>query len=313
VVQRIVVAGYGPVGREVTALLSARGEEVKIVQRRAPRGLPENAVFLPANLEDDLEASKALAGADIVVCSVGIPYISETYTHAWPVVMRNLLNGCAQVSARFVFADNLYMYGPQTSPLTEDMPLTNFGNKPAVRAQITRMWQQAHAEGRVRAVAVRASDFYGPDTATSVLSTMGVVRLLEGKRALAPYPADQPHDFTYVPDFARAVVTLIDAEDDAYGQAWHVPNAPTRSLRELYTLAATLIGTPPRILVLPRAMMPIIGLFRRDVRELKEMRFQWDRPYLVDTTKFARRFWEDPTPFENGLRETISFYRTVTH
>jgi nucleoside-diphosphate-sugar epimerase len=43
--------------------------------------------------------------------------------------------------------------------------------------------------------------------------------------------------------------------------------------------------------------------------ELKEMRFQWDRPYLVDTTKFARRFWNDPTPFETGLRATIAFYR----
>jgi hypothetical protein len=53
-----------------------------------------------------------------------------------------------------------------------------------------------------------AFDFYGPKAPTSVLSTLGVARLLAGKPALAPYPPDQPHDFTYVPDFARA---LIDA------------------------------------------------------------------------------------------------------
>jgi nucleoside-diphosphate-sugar epimerase len=131
----------------------------------------------------------------------------------------------------------------------------------------------AAGSGRVRAVAVRASDFYGPDVPTSVLSTVGVAGLLAGKPALAPYPPDQPHDFTYVPDFARALVTLIDAPDDAYGEAWHVPNAPARSLRDLLTLDATLIGVRPRVTVLPQSLMPLLGLFSTDVRELKEMRF----------------------------------------
>jgi hypothetical protein len=40
---------------------------------------------------------------------------------------------------------------------------------------------------------------------------VGVARLLAGKPALAPYPPNQPHDFTYVLDFARALETLIDA------------------------------------------------------------------------------------------------------
>jgi len=191
------------------------------------------------------------------------------------------------------------------------MPLTDYGRKPRVRAEITRLWQEAHDRGRVRAVAVRASDFYGPDVPTSVLSTLGIARLIATRPALVPYPPVQPHDFTYVPDFARALVTLIDAPDDAYGQAWHVPNAPTRSLRDLLTLAATLIGVRPRVTVLPQALLPILGLIRTDVRELKEMRFQWDHPYLVDTTKFSHRFWNDATPFDEGLRATIAFYRTA--
>jgi nucleoside-diphosphate-sugar epimerase len=231
------------------------------------------------------------------------------YERVWPIVMRNLLDACARSGARFVFADSLYMYGPQTRPLTEGMPLTDYGRKPRVRAAITRLWQQAHASGRVSAVAVRASDFYGPDVSTSVVSSLGVARLLAGKPAFAPYPADQPHDFTYVPDFARALVTLIDAPGDAYGQAWHVPNAPTHSLRELYTLAAELIGVRPRVIALPRMLIPLLGLFRPDVRELAEMRFQWDRPYLVDATKFSRRFWCDVTSFENGLQATAQAYR----
>ena len=90
------------------------------------------------------------------------------------------------------------MYGPQDRPLTEDMPLTGFGRKPKVRAGITKAWQRAHGDGQVLAVAVRGSDFYGPDVEKSVLSNYGVKRLLQGKPALIPYSPDHPHDFTYV-------------------------------------------------------------------------------------------------------------------
>jgi len=75
--------------------------------------------------------------------------------------------------------------------------------------------------------------------------------------------------------------------------AWHVPNARTRSLRELLTLPATLVGVHSGVAVLPQALTAILGLFRSDVRELKEMRLSWDHPYFVDATRFSRRFWSD--------------------
>lgn len=308
--KNIAVAGYGAVGRATVERLSTRGDQITVVQRRKPATLPANVRFVSGNIENSDEAQTALASSDVVVCAVGVPYVSKTYTTVWPVIMRNMLQACAKIGARFVFADNLYMYGPQTGPLTEDTPLTNYGKKPRVRAEITRQWQEAHNNGQVRAVAVRAADFYGPDASTSVLSTYGVQRLLAGKAALAPYPPDNPHDFTYVPDFARALESLIDAPNDAYGQAWHVPDAPTRTLRDLMVQAAQLIGVKPRVTALSPIVSNILSLFRSDVRELKEMRFQWDRPYIVDSTKFSRRFWGDPTPFEMGLQATIEFYKT---
>jgi hypothetical protein len=81
----------------------------------------------------------------------------------------------------------------------------------------------------------------------------------------------------------------------------------------------------------PQSKQNQICLFLRTklpIRELKEMRFQWDHPYLVDVTKFSCRFWSDPTAFvrarsalvgsaharpaiEEGLRATIAFYGTA--
>ncbi len=304
----LAIIGYGAVGRETAKLLLARGDKVRVAQRRRPGNLPDAAEFIATDVLDADSVQRACAGSEAVICCIGFPYDSRIWEKAWPKAMENLLAACAKVQARFLFADNLYMCGPQHRPLTEDMPLTGFGRKPKVRAEITRLWQRAHRGGRLQAVAVRASDFYGPDVETSVLSNYGVKRLLAGKPALIPYSPDHPHDFTYVPDFARALMTLLDAPLDAYGQAWHVPNAPTQTLRSLIVKSAGMIGAPPRMTVMPRALLHIAGLFDRQVYELIEMGFQSDRPYLVDASKFTGRFWADATSFEAGLEATIASY-----
>jgi len=309
----IAVIGYGAVGRETAIVLANRGDAVRIVQRSVPKKPLAGATFVSADSTDREAMIGACSGVDTVVCCIGFPYDAALWERAWPAAVANLIEGCEASGARLVFADNLYMYGPQTKPLTEDMPLTDYGRKPALRAKITRQWQAAHESGRVRVVAVRAPDFYGPDVPTSVISAFGVARLLVGKAALTPYNPDHPHDFAYVPDVARALVSLIDAPDDAYGQAWHVPSAtPTLSQRQVLTLAVRLIGVPCRITAIPQPLVPLIGIFSKEIRESAEMSFQWNHPYYVDSSKFAARFWSDATPFECGLGATIESYRCQT-
>jgi nucleoside-diphosphate-sugar epimerase len=308
---RAAVVGYGPVGRETARMLATRGDFVRVVQRGSPSVLPPNAEFVGADVLDSESLLPACTGVDAVVCCVGFRYDYRVWADAWPSAMKNLLAICSLRRVRLVFADNLTMYGPQEGPLTEDLPLTSYGRKPRIRASITRLWQDAHKEGRVEAVAVRASDFYGPGAETSVLVEYGVKRMVAGRSALVPYSPDHLHDFTYVPDFARAIVTLLDAPSDAYGQAWHVPNAPTRSLRQLLEQAAALIGVEPRVKVLPEFAPHVLGLFDQQIYELVEMRFLTDRPYLVDSTKFASHFWANATPFDEGLRATIDACRAA--
>jgi hypothetical protein len=44
------------------------------------------------------------------------------------------------------------------------------------------------------------------------------------------------------------------------------------------------------------------------LKEMVEMRFQWDRPYDVDASKFSGRFWSDYTPLEVGVRDTLASF-----
>ncbi|MBI1340790.1 NAD-dependent epimerase/dehydratase family protein [bacterium] len=305
----VVVFGYGPVGAAVTARLLAEGAAVRVAQRRRPAELPPQAAFIPCDLLNEEAVRSAAAGARQVVLAAGFPYVGKIWAEAWPRAMHHALAACEAAGSRLVFADNLYMYGPQTAALVETMPLTDRGRKPAARAKVTRLWQEASKGGRVRVAALRAPDFYGPGVANSHLGGPVFGSLAKGRAATLLVDPDMPHDFAYVPDFARGIVSLLAAKDDVFGQAWHLPCAPTRTPREIIGLAAASLGVEPRIRRLPFALQTVIAPVVPFFREMAEMRFQWDRSYSVDSSKFSARFWGDATSFETGIDQTVRSFR----
>jgi nucleoside-diphosphate-sugar epimerase len=307
--EEIAIFGFGPVGRATAEILRAQGRAVRIAQRREPENPPAGAAFVRCDALDAESVRAAARGAAQVVLAVGFPYVGAVWREDWPRAMTNLVEACAATGARLVFVDNLYMYGPQTAPLSETTPLTPYGVKPAARVEVTRIWTAASEAGRLRVAALRAPDFYGPGATQSHLGETAFGALAKGKGATMIGSPDTPHDFAYVPDFARAVVTLIDAPDDAFGQAWHVPCAPTRTPREILALGAAALGVKPRVSGLPIWALGPLGLFVPVLREMREMRFQWDRPYRVDSSRFAKRFWADATPFEVGAPATALWFR----
>lgn len=298
----ILMIGYGPVGRATVALLQARGTPVRVTQRSRPIDLPDGVAFTPCDVLDPASLAVAVAGAAQVAVAIGFAYDGRLWRKTWPIAMRNLLNACAATGARMVFLDNLYMYGPQRAPLVETMRYSNQGRKPAARAQISRQWQDDH---RVRTAALRAPDFYGPGVLLSHLGETGLAAVARGRRAMFVFSPDQPHDYAYVPDIGRAMVTLLDAGDDAFGQPWHMPCAPTLTSRQILAMGAAQTGKPLRLFALPALVRSIASPFVGFLRELGEMRFQWDRPYHVDASKWTSRFWSDVTPFEEGVAATI--------
>lgn len=304
-----VVLGFGPVGRATVQALLARGSAVEVAQRTRPVDLPAQAGFRLCDVLDPAAVERAVAGAAQAVVAIGFPYDARVWRDAWPRAMTNIVEACATTGARVVFVDDLYMLGPQRDPLREDMALTSFGAKPAIRSEVTRIWKGAAEAGRVRIAALRAPDFYGPGVTVSHVGATGFGMLARGKPAMLLVPPDTPHDFAYVPDIARAVVTLLDAPDDAFGQVWNMPCAPTRTPREILRLGAEAVSARLKVRAIPLGLLPLLGLFSPFMREMAEMRFTWDRPYRVDATKFTRRFWSDVTPFETGAAATIRSFR----
>ena len=224
---------------------------------------------------------------------------------AWPRAIANFVAASKATGARMVLIDNLYMYGPQTEPLVETMLARRL--RLEARGALGRDPRLDGGGGRGRGAhrrAARARTSTGPASDSPISATPRSATSPRGKPAVFIGSPDVLHDYAYVPDIARAATTLLAAPDSAFGQAWHAPCAPTRTTRDILKIAAEALGVRLRISAMPAWMLGASAMFSPFLRELTEMRFQWDRPYHVDASRFAAAFWSDPTPFETGVRET---------
>lgn len=303
-----LIFGYGPAGKAIATRLAAAGRPVRIAQRSRP-GLPPGMTFVPCDVLDLPQVMAAAKGAARIIIAIGFPYDAKVWASCWPRAIANLLTAAEVTGAPTLFFDNMYMYGPQDGPIRETSPFAPWGGKPAVRCSISAMWQEAAAAGKVRMSALRVSDFFGPGVSNSHLGDTLFGRLAKGKPALFVVPVDQPHDVAYLPDAARAVETLLDAPEDAWGQVWHMPCPKTRTFREIVAIAAKAMGQRPRIQTIPTALQPVLRLAMPMLREVHDMRFLFDRPYKIDASKFTSRFWSDVTPIEMAVAETARAFR----
>ena len=257
----------------------------------------------PAQLSDLAEGAAALYN-----CANPAYHRWET---DWPPLASSLLTSAERTGAVLVTMANLYVYGPVDGPMTEQTPMAATGTKGRVRAAMWADALAAHEAGRARVVEARASDFYGPEvTGNGHLGSQFVPRLLAGKPArIVQGDPDAPHSWTYIPDVADALITL-GADERAWGRVWHVPTAPPRSLRQVATELCEIAGVPDSgVRVLPhwalRAVSPVVPF----VRELEEVRHQFTRPFVLDSTEYTTTFGVQPTPFSDGLRDTVGWWR----
>jgi nucleoside-diphosphate-sugar epimerase len=301
---KIVVLGYGAVGQATVKLLHEKGMQVTVAQRTAPKDLPEGVSFKHCDILSSESVDSCLQGFDQLVIAIGFEYKTQVWQKQWPIAMQNIIAASVKQGLRAVFVDNLYMYGPQENALHEEMQLSTHPGKPAVRATITRMWQEAVMTHGLKFTALRAPDFFGPKVLLSQLGEVVFGNLAKGGKAQFLVPLHQPHDFAYVPDIARAVDELLNAPNEDFGQVWHMPCAPTTNLQQLTEWGAQSLGVEPKVMVVPLWLLRLLGIFWPLAKEIWDMRFQWDRPYYVNADKFKQRFAFTPTPFSKSIPAT---------
>jgi nucleoside-diphosphate-sugar epimerase len=301
---RHVIVGAGPIGTAAARALADRGEQVTVVTRRG--GGPEHPAIqrVAADAADADRLTEITQGA-AALYNCANPQYHQWFTD-WPPLHRALLSAAERTGAVLTIASNLYGYGAPTGPMTESSPLAATHPKLRMRAD---MWLEAkalHDAGTLRVTEVRGSDYI---EANSRLSEVLGKPILAGKRGYSIDELDQPHTWTAVTDVGRLLATVA-TDERAWGKVWHVPSVAPLTLRELCVRFAEVNGAPkPKLTQVPYPAVWAVGLFSPLVRELRTVKYQFDRPFVLDSSAATSTFGMEPTPLEQSLTETAKRLR----
>ncbi|TDC69312.1 NAD-dependent epimerase/dehydratase family protein [Actinomadura sp. GC306] len=302
-----VIVGAGQVGAHLAERLAGRGHDVVVVTRSGSG--PAGVERIAADAADRDRLTRIARGADALYNCVNPPY--HRWTQDWPPMAASFLGAAEATGAVLVTLSNLYVYGPVDGPMTEDLPLAATDVKGRVRAGMWRDALAAHRAGRIRMTELRPSDYYGPrSTDQAYLGEDRFVRpLLAGKRVQFLSDPSLPHAWTYTPDVAEALA-IAGTDERALGRAWHVPTLPAVSPVHVAERLCEIAGAPaPRFATLPRPLFHALGLVSPMMRELRSTRYQFDRPYVLDSSAFETTFGTAPTPLDDALRTVIAVRR----
>jgi hypothetical protein len=119
-----------------------------------------------------------------------------------------------------------------------------------------------------------------------------------------PMTEDLPLDATTVKGRTRAVMTRELLAAAGSGRV--------RIAIGLMSLVASEVGHPVGIRSVPKMLVRALGLVNPLMRELAEMSYEFDEPFVLDTTKFESTFGTVGTPLGVAVADTIAWYRTRT-
>jgi nucleoside-diphosphate-sugar epimerase len=306
-VPRHVVLGGGTIGSTIAEQLVAAREPVRLVSRHG-RSSVAGAEPAAADLTDPAAVRAVAAGAEVAYFACQPAYTD--WPAGFPPLAAGILGGLRGAGTRLAVVDNLYMYGPTGGrPITEDLPYAATNRKGRARAALAEQLLGAHQAGDVPVVIARASDYFGPGGVSTVAGDRFFPPLLAGKKVQVFGDPALPHSYTYVPDFARTLIEL-GQRPAAFGEAWHVPSAPAVNQARFAQLAADAAGVPLAGLSrVTKPMLRLAGLFDPAAREMIEMAYEFEEPYILDSSKIEQAFGLRPTPLEVAIGETVDWWR----
>ncbi|HOI32840.1 MAG: NAD-dependent epimerase/dehydratase family protein [Bacteroidales bacterium] len=307
--KQVILGAGGSIGKGLAKELKKYKTDIRLVSRK-PVKVNEDDELVAANLLGKAAVSEAVKDCEVAYLVAGLKYNADTWEKQWPVIMDNVIEACKLHNCKLVFFDNVYMYDPaMIGNMSEECPVNPASRKGKVRAAIAHKLIDEVNTGKLTALIARAADFYGPGEVNSIISETVVKNFAKGKKANWMGVPSVPHSFTYVPDAAKATAMLGNSKD-GWGQVWHLPTAaPALTGLEWIENIASEMGVKPKFNVVGMTMIKMLGWFIPFLREMREMMYQYDRPYVFDSTKFEKKFSLKPTPYVVGIREMVADYK----
>lgn len=304
----------GATGKSIARTLSSRALDYRVVGRDEKRlaatfGGNPHAEIAAWNPDDPASVRQAADGVETLIYLVGVPY---NHAELHPKLMGKTLDGAIAAGVkRIVLIGTVYPYGvPMTRRVAETHPRNPTTFKGRMRKEQEDILLRAHAEGKIEATILRLPDFYGPEVGELSLLHLPFKSATAGGMAAMIGPIDTPHEFLFIPDLGPVVVDLA-ANPGAYGRAWNLAGASVTTQRKLADQIFSSAERKPKLFVLGKIALRILGIFDPVMRELVEMNYLQTSPVLMDDSALESLIGPiHKTPYSEGINLTFEAYRT---
>jgi nucleoside-diphosphate-sugar epimerase len=306
----LVTGGAGFIGSHLSEELVRRGHTVRVADslitgKRSNLDHVPGVEFLEGDLADEAFARRAVEGIEYVLHQAAIPSVPRSVKDP---IASNRANVDATLNVlvaardagvkRLVFAGSSSAYGnTPTLPKREDMPsnpLSPYALQKVVGEQYLQMFTRLYG---LETVSIRYFNVFGPrqDPSSPYSGVISVfaTALIENRSPTIYGDGEQTRDFTYVANVVDGVLRACEA-DGASGEVINVATGGRISLNQLFRTMRDLVG---------RTLEPTyVDTRAGDVRDSQ-----------ADIEKARRILGYEPiVSFEQGLAQTVAWYRTAT-
>ncbi|MDE2593915.1 MAG: sugar nucleotide-binding protein [Burkholderiales bacterium] len=313
----LVLGATGGLGGAVAATFLAHGWRVRALTRhRNPVvGLPPDLAGIEwvngdaMNPADVCRAARDASGqaVDCIFHGLNPPNYQRWRELALPMLAHSV-EAARQTGARLLFPGNVYNYGPDAGVWLDEAasqhPLTRKGQ---VRVEMEAMLQAGGQEG-LRAIVVRAGDFFGRSGPSTWFSRVMVKPGRPVRKVLLPAEPQMGHAWAYLPDLAETFyqLALREAQLPAF-DTFHFGGHWTPASIELVESIRRVTGrehiraarAPWRLIAW---LSPWVGL----MREIQEMRYLWRTPMRLNNRKLVQLLGHEPhTPLDDAIRQAL--------
>lgn len=307
----LVLGASGGIGSEVARQLRDGGWQVQALKRGlATAALERDGIqWLRGDALNRDDVVRAARGCSVIVHGVNPPGYRHWAEQVLPMI-ENTIAAARIEGATILLPGTVYNYGPDAfAALDEQAPQHPLTRKGRIRVELEQRLQDAARDG-IRAIVVRAGDFFGPRAGSSWLS-QGMIKPGQAVKVInLPGDPGVGHQWAYLPDVARTMLELLARRQTlapfaAFHMAGHWDSDGTRMAAAISRVVER-TGGRTKLRRFPWWLVGLASPLVTTFREMLEMRYLWRKPVRMNNAHLLSVLGTEPhTPLDQAVEATL--------
>jgi len=269
--------------------------------------------WLAWDLTDTAGLAAAAPGAQVVVHALNPVYTNKAWRAQAPALMECAIALAQELRATLMLPGNVYNFGSHMPALLgEDTQQTATTLKGQIRIALEQQMQQAALAGSMKAVVIRAGDYFGSGTGSWFDQVM--VKDVRSGKFSYPGSLHVPTAWAYLPDLARSFVAVAERRESLApftplhfagysltGQQWLDALTPIACAHGWLKA-----GAPLKLASMPWPLLRAGAWMVPTWASLVEMAYLWRTPHALGNTKLQALIGAEPhTPLPAALQSAL--------